>query len=399
MLKKEVNIIMSEFQKGPLSGIKVIEFGQIAAGPFTGMLLGDLGADIVKVERPDSGDGMREWPPFFTDEGGEVFSSNFASLNRNKRSIAIDFKNADQLKRLQQLCQHADVIIENYRPGVLSKFGLGYADLKQANPSLIYCSISGYGQTGQYAQKGAFDVTVQAISGLMSVTGDEAGSPAKCGVPVADFTAGLYSAYTIVAALLQAKQTGEGTYIDCSMLGSLLGISALQTSEYFGNGKVPKRLGTAHPRNAPYQGFQGLDKPFVIAAGNDKLWREVSLAVNQPELANDPRFLTQALRAKNQKDLAALLQVSFSKKTAADWLEEFDRRGVPCAPINTFEDILNDPVIRELELLEDLELPGGQITLTVPFPVKLSGFEYSIYRRPPKKGEHTEQVFQEWQDN
>ncbi|QGQ95071.1 CoA transferase [Paenibacillus psychroresistens] len=390
---------MSDFQKGPLSGIKVIEFGQIAAGPFTGMLLGDLGADIVKVERPDSGDGMREWPPFFVDEDGDGFSSNFASLNRNKRSIAVDFKNPDQLKRLQQLCQHADVIIENYRPGVLSKFGLGYENLKLANPALIYCSISGYGQTGSYSQKGAFDVTVQAISGLMSVTGDEDGNPVKCGVPVADFSAGLYSAYSITAALLQTKQTGIGTHIDCSMLGSLLGISALQTSEYFGNGKVPRRLGTAHPRNAPYQGFQGLDKPFVIAAGNDKLWREVALAVNQPELANDPRFTTQALRAANQKELAGILQLSFSEKTAAAWLEEFDRRGVPCAPINTFEDILNDPVVRELELLQDLELPGGQTTSTVPFPVKLSGFQNSIYRRPPKKGEHTEQVFDEWQGN
>ncbi|SDE28692.1 Crotonobetainyl-CoA:carnitine CoA-transferase CaiB [Paenibacillus sp. UNCCL117] len=387
---------MSQTKQGPLAGIKVLEFGQIAAGPFAGMLFADLGADVVKVERPDVGDGMREWPPFIANAEGETFSSNFSSLNRNKRSIAVDFKSPEQLARLQELCARADVIIENYRPGVLAKFGLGYEALAGRNPKLVYGSITGYGQEGPYAHKGAFDVTIQAISGLMSVTGEEEGDPVKCGVPVADFTAGLYAAYTVVAAVLAAERTGRGAYIDCSMLGSVLGISALQTSEYYGNQAAPKRLGSAHPRNAPYQGYRGSDQPFVIAAGNDKLWREVCEAVGRPELAADPRFATQTLRARHQKELAALLQRTFFTRTAAQWLEEFDRRGVPCAPINTFADILNDRAVAESGLLHKLELPNGAATTTVGYPVKLSGYEFGIYRQPPRKGQHTNELFEEW---
>jgi crotonobetainyl-CoA:carnitine CoA-transferase CaiB-like acyl-CoA transferase len=387
---------MTGINKGPLSGIKVLEFGQIAAGPFTGLLFADLGADVVKVERPDVGDGMREWPPFFENEQGDSYSSNFSSLNRNKRSIAVDFKSAEQLVRLQDLCSKADVIIENYRPGVLKKFGLDYASLSLNHPKLIYCSISGYGQEGIYSQKGAFDVTIQAISGLMSVTGEEKGDPVKCGVPVADFAAGLYSAYTIVAAIFQASQTGQGAYIDCSMLSSVLGISALQTSEYYGNLVAPKRLGSAHPRNAPYQGFHGSDKPFVIAAGNDKLWREVCSIVELPELASDPRFANQSLRAKNQIELAALLQEKFKHFKAEKWLHEFDQRGVPCAPINNYADILKDQAVLDSGLLHELSLPNNTTTTTVGFPVKVSGFEFKISQKPPLKGEHTKQIFEEW---
>ncbi|NQX61657.1 CaiB/BaiF CoA transferase family protein [Paenibacillus qinlingensis] len=387
---------MSKNNHGPLAGIKVIEFGQIAAGPFAGMLFADLGADVVKVERPDVGDSMREWPPFITNEEGEHYSSNFSSLNRNKRSIAIDFKAPADLERLRELCAQADVIVENYRPGVLAKFGLSYERLVETNPKLVYCSISGYGQKGAYAQKGAFDVTIQAISGLMSVTGEEDGAPVKCGVPVADFVAGLYGAYTVVAAIHQASRTGKGSYIDCSMLASVLGISALQTSEYYGNGVAPKRLGSAHPRNAPYQGYHGSDKPFVIAAGNEKLWREVVDAVELPGLADDPRFQNQTLRAKHQKELALLLQEAFSLKTAAQWLDIFDGRGVPCAPINTFEDILHDPAVKESGLIHELTLPNHTQTTTVGYPVKLTDYEFQIYRKPPLKGEHTEEIFQEW---
>lgn len=387
---------MSTKLQGPLSGVKVIEFGQIAAGPFAGMLFADLGADVVKVERPDVGDSMREWPPFFTNEEGESYSSNFSSLNRNKRSIAIDFKAPEELARLQKLCAQADVIIENYRPGVLAKFGLSYDRLAEVNPKLVYCSISGYGQKGAYSQKGAFDVTIQAISGLMSVTGEEDGEPVKCGVPVADFVAGLYGAYTVVAAIHQASKSGKGSYIDCSMLASVLGISALQTSEYYGNGVAPKRLGSAHPRNAPYQGYHGSDKPFVIAAGNEKLWREVVDAVEQPALADDPRFQNQTLRAKHQKELALLLQPAFSQKTAGEWLEIFDSRGVPCAPINTFADILQDPAVAESGLIHEMELPNRTRTKAVGYPVKLTDYTFDIYRKPPLRGEHTEEIFDEW---
>jgi len=382
--------------KQPLSGIRVLEFGQIAAGPYTGMLLADLGADVVKVENPNGGDGMRLWPPFVKNEEEEDYSANFSSLNRNKRSISIDFKDKQQLATLRELCLQADVIIENFRPGVLKKFALDYESLASVHPKLIYCSISGYGQEGPYANKGAFDVTVQAISGLMSVTGEEDGEAVKCGVPVADFAVGLYAAYTITAAVLNVEKGGEGTQIDCSMLGSVLGISALQTSEYFGNRQSPKRLGTAHPRNAPYQGFYGSDKPFVIAAGNNKLWKEVCEATGLEELFTDPRFVNQTARAKNQKELAALLQKVFSTKPAESWIAEFDQRGVPSAPVNDFSEALASPMAQSLNIVRDLPLPNGSSIPTVGFPVKVKGYEFSVYRKPPLLGEHTNEVLQEW---
>lgn len=382
--------------KQPLSGIRVLEFGQIAAGPYTGMLLADLGADVVKVENPNGGDGMRLWPPFVQNEEEEEYSANFSSLNRNKRSICIDFKDKQQLATLRELCLQADVIIENFRPGVLKKFALDYESLSSVHPKLIYCSISGYGQEGPYANKGAFDVTVQAISGLMSVTGEEDGEAVKCGVPVTDFAVGLYAAYTITAAVLNVEKGGEGTQIDCSMLGSVLGISALQTSEYFGNKQSPKRLGTAHPRNAPYQGFYGSDKPFVIAAGNNKLWKEVCEATGLEELFTDPRFVNQTARAKNQKELAALLQKVFSTKPAESWIAEFDQRGVPSAPVNDFSEALASPMAQSLNIVRDLPLPNGSSIPTVGFPVKVKGYEFSVYRKPPLLGEHTNEVLQEW---
>lgn len=245
----------------PLAGLRVLEFAQIAAGPFTGSLFADLGADVVKIERPDGGDGMRGWPPLHAGENGtEPFSGNFSSLNRNKRSVALDIKNKADVERLYALVENADIFVENFRPGALIRAGLGYEQLRLCNSRLIYCSLTGYGQTGPYAQKGAFDVTVQAMSGVMSVTGEPDGPPVKCGVPVGDFVTGLYAAFTILAATMRAQQTGRGAHINCSILGSLLGISALQTSEYFGTGKPPRRLGSAHPRNAPYAGFDAADK-------------------------------------------------------------------------------------------------------------------------------------------
>lgn len=381
---------------GPLTGLRVIEFGQIAAGPFTGMLLADLGADVVKVERPDGGDGMRQWPPLSENGDGDIFSHNFASLNRNKRSIAVDFKDTEQLERLKKLCAQADIVIENFRPGVLSRIGLGYDDVSKQNQRLIYCSISGYGQTGPYSQKGAFDVTIQAVSGMMSVTGEASGAPVKCGVPVGDFVTGLYAAYSILAALTHVRQGGKGTFIDCSMLGSLLGISALQTSEYFGTGIAPKKLGSAHPRNAPYQAYQGSDKPFVVAAGNDKLWRDVCEIVGMPELVNDPRFETQVLRAKHQNELSGILQSIFSAKTSEAWLSEFERKGVPCAPINTFQEVLADPHVKEMGILHEMNLPNQIPTTAVGFPVFMNGYQFQIYRQPPRLGEHHDEVLNEW---
>ena len=382
--------------RGPLSGVKVLEFGQIAAGPFTGSLLADLGADVVKVERPDGGDGMRNWPPLTGSPSGTAYSENFASLNRNKRSITADLKQAAEVERLRDLAAVADVIVENFRPGVLKRLGLGFETLSADNPELIYCSISGYGQDGPNSGKGAFDVTVQAMSGLMSVTGEPGRPPVKCGVPVADFCAGLYAAYAITAALMRARETGQGAHIDCSMLGALIGVAALQTSEYFGTGNAPEALGSAHPRNAPYQAFPASDEHFVIAAGNDRLWGEVCEAVGLPELRRDDRFADQSLRASNQAALAGLLEPRFRRRTAAEWLRELDARGVPCAPINSYPEILDDPQVAHLELVRDLTLPNGARTRTTAFPIAMSDYRFEIYRQPPELGADTEEVFAEW---
>jgi crotonobetainyl-CoA:carnitine CoA-transferase CaiB-like acyl-CoA transferase len=388
---------MSVDSSRPLAGLKVLEFGQIVTVPFCGMLLADLGADVVKVENADGGDGMRQWPPLMrAAPDAEAYSGNFASLNRNKRSVAANLKDPADVDRVLALCSVADIVIENFRPGVMQRLGLGYESLSERRPQLVYCSVTGYGQAGPYAKKGAFDVTVQAISGLMSVTGEADGVPAKCGVPVADFTAGLYAAYAILAAVMEMRRTGVGARIDCSMLGCMLGISALQVSEYYGTGRAPQRLGSAHPRNAPSQAIQASDKPFVIAAGNDKLWGEVCDAVDLPALRDDARFGTQTRRAANQRELAALLQPRFAGRSAAQWLAEFDRRGVPCAPINDFADILADPHVKERGWISELTLPNGMTTPTIGFPVQISGYEFAIDAPPPRLGEHTEAVRSEW---
>lgn len=390
--------MQDEMQTGPLVGLRVLEFAQIAAGPFAGSLFADLGADVVKVERPDGGDGMRSWPPLHgpSEADGEQFSGNFTSLNRNKRSVSIDIKNPDDAARFRRLLGRADLLIENFRPGVMARTGFGYEDCRKINPRLVYCSITGYGQSGPYAQKGAFDVTVQAMSGLMSVTGEEDGSPVKCGVPVGDFSAGLYAAFVSLAAINRARETGQGAHVDCSLLGAVLGISALQTSQFFGTGKAPVRLGSRHPRNAPYQGFESADRPFTVAAGNDKLWRDTCAVVGRDDLAVDERFLTQALRASNQIALAEVLQPIFLTKSAAHWLAEFDARGIPCAPINDFREILTDPHVNEMGWISRVEMPNGAEVETFGFPVGLTGFDFSIRRPPPALGAHDDEVLREW---
>lgn len=380
----------------PLSGLKVLELGQILAAPFAGSLLADLGADVVKVERPDGGDGMRQWPPLTANDAGEAYSENFASINRNKRSITADLKDAADVERLCLLAEQADVVIENFRPGVLPRLGLGADALRLRNPKLVYCSLSGYGQEGPLAKRGAFDVTVQAISGVMSVTGEDGGSPVKCGVPFGDICAGLYGVVCILSAVRRAEETGQGATIDCSMLGSLLGSAALQTSEFFGTGQIPKAMGSAHPRNAPYRAFEASDDSFVIAAGNDRLWSAVADAVGRPELTGDPRFLTQTDRAANQDALLEILAPLFKERTAKEWLDEMDSRGVPCAPINNYAEILADPQTAALDLVKDLVLTNGVQTKTVGFPAKISDWQFSITSPPPALGAHTDEVFEDW---
>lgn len=380
----------------PLDGVRVVELAHVAAGPFAGMLLADLGADVVKVE-PPTGDQMRGWPPFATGGAGgsERFSHNFASVNRNKRSVVADLKDPDDLRRVRDLVDAADVVVENYRPGVLDRLGLGYADVSAGHPGLVYCSISGYGLTSPYAENGAYDVVVQGMSGLMSVTGDPDGHAVKAGVPVGDFTAGLYAAYAIAATLSDVRASGRSVRLDVPMLDCLVAVSALQTSEYWGTGREPARLGTAHPRNAPYQAFAAADADFTVAAGNDRLWAAVAETVGRPELVDDPRFRTQVDRVAHQHELEAVLQERFAGEKREHWLTELRARGVPCGPVNTFGEILSDPHVEQTGLVASLDVPLAGPTPTVVFPVRIEGLDARLDRAAPRLGADPD-VYAEW---
>ena len=379
----------------PLAGVRVLEFGQFAAGPYATLLLADWGADVVKIE-PPGGESLRGWPPVTTGPDGN-YSLNFASVNRNKRSVCIDLKHEPDAETAWRLIDRADILLENYRPGVMKRLGFGYEPVHRRNPKLVYCSVSGYGQTGPYAQRGAFDVAVQGMSGMMSVTGERDGPPAKCGVPVADFTTATMAAFGCMVGLRSAEATGAGPHLDVSMLSCMLAISALQTSEYWGTNRAPVRLGSAHPRNAPYQAFQGSDgKWFIIAAGNEKLWRSVCEITRMPHLLSDTRFTTQLGRATNQQDLADALAPVLSSRPASDWLSMLDAVGVPVAPILDYAEALNNEHVLASGLIHPMELPNGTQTSTVGNPVKMSGYEFEVFQRPSLPGEHRQAVLDDW---
>jgi crotonobetainyl-CoA:carnitine CoA-transferase CaiB-like acyl-CoA transferase len=372
----------------PLHGVRVIELCNVAAGPFCGMLLADMGADLIKVENPNGGDTLRSWPPI-TDG----YSENFASLNRNKRSVTLDLKAPGDVQRFKALIESADVLLENNRPGVMKRLGLGYDELKALRPSLVMASISAYGQSGPRAREGGFDLTVQAMSGIMSVTGEPGGAPVKCGVPVADFSAGLYAAYAIVCALRVAQSSGVGSHIDIPMLGATLGIAALQTSEFFGSGKDPVKLGSAHPRNAPYQAFKCKDGYFGMAAGNNALWQSVCEVIGRADLVEDARFLNPTLRAQHQDALRELLESLFLTQAASVWLERFRQAGVPCAPINTYSQVLADEQVTHMQWVQPIDLPNGVETQTFGSPILFDGKATPIRRAPPALGEHNDEIF------
>ena len=375
----------------PLAGIRVLEICNVAAGPFCALLLADLGADVIKLENPGAGDTLRAWPPHTGPENDRL-SENFASLNRNKRSVTLDLKNPNDNARAKDLIANADVLIENNRPGVMKRLGLDFDSALAINPKLIYCSISAYGQTGPRANEGGFDVTIQAMSGIMSVTGEPEGAPVKCGVPVADFTAGLYGAMSICAQLRAVAQTGKGVHIDVPMMGTSLAIAALQTSEYFGVGKDPVKLGSAHPRNAPYQAFKAKDDYLVMAAGTQALWETVCQILKSPELLQDERFTSTALRAKNQIVLKELIEAILKGDTAANWITQFSQAGVPCCPINQYSAVLNDPQTLAMGWVQPMVMANGQETKTVINPIKFNGATAPIERRPPRLGEHNSEI-------
>ena len=375
---------MPPASSAPLAGLKVVEFCQVAAGPFCGMLLADFGAEVVKVEPPE-GDAMRQWPPL---SGG--YSENFASINRGKKSVALDLKNPADRDFARALALEADVIVENNRPGVMRRLGLGWDWFGPRRPSLVYCSISAFGQAGPRSTEGGFDLTIQAATGVMSVTGEEGGAPVKCGVPISDFTAGLYAAFSIASLVARVRAGGPGGAIDVPMFATTIAVGALQTSEYFGTGRNPRKLGSAHPRNAPYQAYRAADGWFAIAAGNDRLWQSVCEVVGAPEWAGDPRFASTTLRAANQAALKEMLEARFAGAPAAQWLERFRAAGVPSAPINGYAEALADPQTAALGLVVPATLPGGHATRTVGCPIRLDGAPVAVKATFPALGEHTE---------
>lgn len=365
---------------GALAGVRVVEFCQVAAGPFAGMLLADQGADVIKVE-PKAGDAMRGWPPI---SGG--FSENFASLNRNKRSIALDLKDPADAELARRLIMKADIVLENSRPGVMKRLGLDYGRFAHDRPELIYCSLSAFGQTGSRSRDGGFDVTIQAASGIMSVTGEPGGAPVKAGVPVSDFATGLYAAMSVSMLLARVRGGGKGGYVDVSMLGSSIAIAALQTSEYFGSGKAPGKWGAAHPRNAPYTAFRCADGYVVLAAGNQKLWSSVCDGINRPELFADPRFASVTDRAANQKALGLEIEAVLATGSVEQWLATFRELGVPCEPINDYPAALSRPEVTETGWIQPLVLPNGLETRTIGNVVRINGELGPAPRTPPGLG-------------
>jgi len=380
----------------PLAGIRVIELARILAGPWAGQVLADLGADVIKVERPGEGDDTRHWgPPFVADgNGNSLDAAYFHSCNRGKRSIAVDIQTAEGQDIVRRLAGGADVLIENFKLGGLAKYGLDYQNLKAINPRLVYCSVTGFGQTGPYASRAGYDIMIQAMSGIMSVTGEADREPMKVGVAFADIFTGLYSVIAIQAALRQREATGEGAWIDMALLDSMVGVLGNQAMNYLVSGNEPGRMGNAHPNLVPYQVFPVSDGHIIIASGNDRQYRDLCHVLGLPELAGDPRFIDNVARVANRDVLVALLSEATVRQTAEDLLAALEQAKVPGGPINGLASVFADPQVRARGMAIDLAVAGG----TVPglrTPIVTDGNTMASDRPAPRLGEHTEEILAE----
>ncbi|WP_205858198.1 CaiB/BaiF CoA transferase family protein [Pseudomonas viridiflava] len=386
---------------GALSHIRVLDLSRVLAGPWAGQILADLGADVIKVERPVCGDDTRSWgPPFLKDEAGEntTEAAYYLSANRNKQSVTIDFTRPEGQRLVRKLVAKSDIVIENFKVGGLAAYGLDYASLKAVNPKLIYCSITGFGQTGPYAKRAGYDFMIQGLGGLMSLTGrpdgDEGGGPVKVGVALTDILTGLYSTTAILAALAHRDQSGVGQYIDMALLDVQVACLANQAMNYLTTGVAPKRLGNAHPNIVPYQDFPTADGDFILTVGNDSQFRKFAEVAGQSQWATDPRFLTNKLRVANRGELIPLIRQATVFKTTAQWVDELEAAGVPCGPVNDLAQVFDDPQVLARGLA--IELPhalGGRVA-QVASPIRLSETPVEYRRAPPLLGEHTTQVLQ-----
>lgn len=379
---------------GPLAGIKVLDLSRVLAGPWSGQMLGDLGAEVIKVEQPGQGDDTRKWgPPFLSD--GSRDSAYYLCANRNKRSVAIDLSKAEGQELVRQLAAQADIVLENFRVGGLAKYGLDYAALKAVKPDLIYCSITGFGQTGPEKDKGGYDFLIQGMSGLMSVTGDADGHPLKVGIPVSDLTTGLYATISILAALQHRNRTGEGQHIDLALLDAQMALLANQGSNWLNGGGEPRRMGNQHPTIVPYQDFACADGDIIIALGNDRQFRDLVDILGLPEMADDARFATSASRSDHREAMFAMINPAIARWTSDELLAALEAAKLPCGKINTIPQALEQPQTVARELVQEIAREDGTPIRFVGFPAKLSASPATYRLAPPRSGQDTRTVLSE----
>ena len=372
----------------PLDSLKVIDASQILAGPYCTMLLADMGADVVKVEKPNGGDDTRRMgPPFINGE-----SAAFLAMNRNKRSVVLNIKSEDGVAAIKRLLSDADVFIENYRAGAMDRAGLGYAALSEINPALIYCSISGFGRTGPYAQRAGFDLVAQGMSGVMSFTGIPDSPPVKVGVPMADMNAGLYATYGILTAYINRLKTGVGQYLEVSILEAALAYTVWESSSYWATGNTPGPLGSAHRLSAPYQALRTSDGYINLGAPNQSNWERLCNAIGRADLLDDPRYADNAARLTNKSSLEQDLEQTFAQHSTDHWMETLTTAGVPCGPIYDMQQVWDDPHIASREMKVDLEHPTAGTVPNIGLAAKLYGSPGGIRNAAPLLGQHTREV-------
>jgi crotonobetainyl-CoA:carnitine CoA-transferase CaiB-like acyl-CoA transferase len=375
----------------PLEGIKVLDLSRALAGPYCTMMLADMGAEIIKLEMPGRGDDSRAWgPPFIEGE-----SAYFMSVNRNKKSMTLNLKTEKSTEIVQKLIKQTDVLLENFRPGTMEKLNLSYEEVKRINPSIIYCSISGFGQDGPYRLLPGMDQVLQGMGGLMSITGEPDGPPIKVGVAVADIDGGMFAAYGIVVALFNREKTGEGQSIDLSLLDCQVAWLTYRAGSFFVSGEIPKPLGSGHPVIVPYQAFKAKDAYVNVAAGNDQLWQKFCKALGLENIMNELRFATNAMRVENREEIIEIIGNVIYTKNADEWLKILTEAGVPCGPIYNMDKIFSDPQVLHREMVKVLDhKTAGKVKVT-GIPIKFSETPGEILTAPPVLGQHTIEILSE----
>jgi len=386
---------MSPELQGTLSGLRVLDFSRVLAGPFCTMLLADLGADVIKVEHLARGDDTRAWGPPWLGEGDDAQSAYFLSVNRNKRSLTLDIKTPGGQDLARRLAAKSHVVVENFKAGQMASFGLGYDDLRAINPALVYCSITGFGQTGPYRDRPGYDYVIQAMSGLMSITGPEDGPPYKVGVAISDVFAGLFAATSILAAVRHSERTGQGQSIDVALLDAQIAALVNVASNFLVSGQTPPRFGNQHPNIVPYQTFRASDGEFVVAVGNDGQFARLCEVIGRPDLRDDPRCTTNPARVENRAWLIPALQAVFARRPAAEWVDRLLAAGIPAGPINTIPAALGDPNVAARGLVHEIDLQAGEVLRLIGPPVRMAPDAAEVRTPPPRLGEHTDEVLRD----